>query len=136
MRALCMLDNEGYRYTLGMLNTYGFSMAKIFMQMLLNVMCIYMLSVSIVYVFGLMHCPVSYCYVTVILYHKLWYKKECVISQLPIAANSYIYVGQADVAVFQLAHTYLNGDFLIHRRHRCVVLFVVSGFRLLHSLLM
>ena len=43
--ALCMLDNEGYRYAFRILNAYVFSMATVVVQMHLNVMCIHVLSV-------------------------------------------------------------------------------------------
>jgi hypothetical protein len=48
-----------------------------------------------------------------------------------LIAKSYIYVGWADLAVYSLhAHTVM-GDFLIHRGHRYVVIFVVSECRFL-----
>ena len=49
--SLCVLDNEGYRYTFKILNVYGFSTATVVMQMHLNVMCMRMLSV-LLYMFA------------------------------------------------------------------------------------
>ena len=49
--ALCVLDNEGYRYTFRILNVYGFSTATVVMQMHLSVMCLRMLSI-LLYMFA------------------------------------------------------------------------------------
>jgi len=45
--ALCMLDNQGYRHTLRVVNNYCFSTAKVVTQTRFNITwCVYCLSCS------------------------------------------------------------------------------------------
>ena len=95
--------------------------------MRLSVMCIHMFSVFMYMsvdsyigqwlIFMLLH----------IIPYLLIEKRMCNI----VIAKSYMYVGWVELAVYSLnAHT-LMGEFLIHRGHRCVVIFVVSECRFL-----
>lgn len=125
-----MLHNTVYRYTLRMLNTYGFSTATIVMQMCLSVTCLHMLSV-------LLYMSVD-CHIVMLLSYYTApsdMKRMCNILITSCQGLHLCRTGRSCCFTF-CTHITLMGGFLIHRRHRCVVIFVVSENRLLHSLSM
>ena len=130
-----MLHNKSYRYTLRILSTYGFSMATFVMQIHLNVMCIHKLSV-LLYISVDSHIG-QWLIVMLLSYYTVPsdMKITCNILITSCQESHLRRTGRSCCFTF-CTHITLMGDFLIHRRHKCVVIFVVSENQLLLSLSM
>ena len=135
MLVLCMSHNKVYWYTLRILNTCGFSTATIVMQMRLNVMCIHVLSV-LLYVSVDSHIG-QWLIVMLLSYYTVPYDMKITCNILITSCEELHLCRTGRSCCFTFCtHVTLMGDFLIHRRHKCVVIFVVSENQLLLSLSM
>ena len=131
MLAFYMLHNTVNRYTLWMLNTYGFSTATIVMQMCLSVTLSVLLYMSV-------DCHMAQWLIVVLLSCYTVPSDMNRMCNILIARCQELHLcrtGRSCCFIF-CTHVTLMGGFLIHRRHRCVVIFVVSDNRLQHSLSM
>ena len=130
-----MLHNKVYRYTLRILNTYGFSTATIVMQMHLNVTCIHTLSVLL---YMSVDCHIGqWLFVMLLSYYTVPSDKKRMCNILVTSCQGLHLCRTGRSCCFTFC-TYITlmGGFLIHGQHKCVVIFVVSENRLLHSLSM
>jgi len=129
-----MLHNKFYRYALRILNSYGFSTATVLIKMRLSVMCTQTLSVLLC-MSGDSH--IGQWHIMSLTYFTVPSDMKRMCNSL-ITSCQELHLCRTDrsCCFTFCTHITLMGGFLIHRRHKCAVIFVVRENRLLHSLSM